>query len=109
DREGTTIARRRRMLRDEVRAAMRPSGVLLIPSFAVERTQEILVDLLELMQAGELPDIPVFIDSPLAMKASAIFKKHAGELENGSDLVEALESRWVRFTETVEQSKAIDR
>ena len=109
DREGATIARRRRMLRDEVRAAMRPSGVLLIPSFAVERTQEILVDLLELMQAGELPDIPVFIDSPLAMKASAIFKKHAGELENGSDLVEALESRWVRFTETVEQSKAIDR
>jgi metallo-beta-lactamase family protein len=109
DRAGTTIERRRRMLRDEVRAAMRPSGVLLIPSFAVERTQELLVDLLELMEAGELPEIPVFIDSPLATKASAIFKKHAGELRNGKDLVEALESRWVRFTESVEESKAIDR
>ncbi|MBM1171019.1 MBL fold metallo-hydrolase [Microvirga arabica] len=109
DRAGTTIERRRRMLRDEVRAAMRPSGVLLIPSFAVERTQELLVDLMELMEAGELPDIPIFIDSPLASKASAIFKRHAGELRNGSDLVQALESRWVRFTESVEQSKAIDR
>jgi metallo-beta-lactamase family protein len=109
DRAGITIERRRRMLRDEVRAAMRPSGVLLIPSFAVERTQELLVDLLELMEAGELPDIPVFIDSPLASKASAIFKQHAEELRNGADLVQALGSRWVRFTESVEQSKAIDR
>jgi len=109
DRAGTTIERRRRMLRDEVRAAMHPSGVLLIPSFAVERTQELLVDLLELMEAGELPEIPIFIDSPLASKASAIFKRHAKGLRNGSDLVQALESRWVRFTETVEQSKAIDR
>jgi metallo-beta-lactamase family protein len=109
DRDGTTIERRRRMLRDEVRAAMHPSGVLLIPSFAVERTQELLVDLMELMEAGELPDIPIFIDSPLASKASAIFKRHARELRNGADLVQALESRWVRFTETVEQSKAIDR
>jgi len=109
DRAGTTIERRRRMLRDEVRVAMRPSGVLLIPSFAVERTQELLVDLLELMEAGELPNIPVFIDSPLATRASAIFKKHAGELRNGHDLVQALESHWVRFTESVEESKAIDR
>lgn len=109
DRAGTTIERRRRMLRDEVRTAQRPGGVLLIPSFAVERTQEILVDLLELMEAGELPEIPVFIDSPLAAKASAVFKKHAAELRNGSDLIQALESNWVRFTESVEQSKAIDR
>ncbi|NBJ10725.1 MBL fold metallo-hydrolase [Microvirga arsenatis] len=109
DRAGTTIERRRRVLRDEVRGAMRPSGVLLIPSFAVERTQELLVDLMELMEAGELPDIPIFIDSPLASKASTIFKRHAGELRNGGDLVQALESRWVRFTETVEQSKSIDR
>jgi metallo-beta-lactamase family protein len=109
DRAGATIERRRRMLRDEVRAAMHPSGVLLIPSFAVERTQELLVDLMELMEAGELPEIPIFIDSPLASKASAIFKRHAKELRNGADLVQALESRWVRFTESVEQSKAIDR
>jgi len=109
DRAGVTIGSRRGMLRDEVLGAMHPGGVLLIPSFAVERTQELLVDLMELVEAGELPDIPVFIDSPLASKASAIFKRHAGDLRNGADLVQALESRWVRFTETVEQSKSIDR
>ncbi|WP_230530157.1 MBL fold metallo-hydrolase [Microvirga roseola] len=109
DRAGITIERRRRMLRDEVKAAIRPSGVLLIPSFAVERAQELLVDLRELMEAGELPNIPVFIDSPLATKATSVFRKHAGELRNGRDLVEALESNWVRFTESVEESKAIDR
>ena len=109
DRAGVTIEKRRKMLRDEVREAMRPSGILLIPSFAVERAQELLVDLHELMEAGELPNIPVFIDSPLATKASAIFKRHADELRNGADLVQALNSRWVGFTETAEQSKAIDR
>jgi metallo-beta-lactamase family protein len=109
DRAGVTIMSRRRLLRDEVRAATRPSGVLLIPSFAVERTQELLVDLLALMEAGELPEIPVFIDSPLASKASAIFQKHAGELRDGDDLVRALRSRWVRFTQSVDESKAIDR
>jgi metallo-beta-lactamase family protein len=109
DRDGVTVEGRRRRLRDEVKAARRPSGVLLIPSFAVERTQELLVDLLDLMESGELPDIPVFIDSPLASRASAIFRRHAGELEGGDDLVRALQSRWVRFTESVEQSKAIDR
>ena len=109
DRAGVTIEKRRKMLRDEVREAMRPSGILLIPSFAVERAQELLVDLHELMEAGELPNIPVFIDSPLATKASSIFKRHAGELRNGGDLIQALNSRWVGFTETVEQSKSIDR
>lgn len=109
DRPTITIEKRRRMLGDEIRAAMRSDGVLLIPSFAVERTQEVLVDILELVQAGALPQIPVFIDSPLASKASAIFKRHAAELRNGNDLVEALESHRVFFTESVEQSKAIDR
>ena len=110
DRAGVTIMSRRRMLRDEVREARKkPSGVLLIPSFAVERTQELLVDLRALMEAGEIPEIPVFIDSPLASRASDIFQRHAGELRDGDDLVRALRSRWVRFTQSVEESKAIDR
>ena len=45
DRQETSTEHRRRRLRDEVRAAAKPSGALLIPSFAVERTQELLVDL----------------------------------------------------------------
>jgi metallo-beta-lactamase family protein len=45
-----------------VKAAARPGGALLIPSFAVEPTQELLVDLIGLMETGDLPRIPVYID-----------------------------------------------
>jgi metallo-beta-lactamase family protein len=109
DREDASPMRRRALLRDEVRAANRASGALLIPSFAVERTQELLVDLATLMEAGDIPSAPIFIDSPLATRASEIFEKHAGEIQEGDALKRALHARQVRFTESVEQSKAIDR
>lgn len=108
-REPVTPEARRHRLRDEVRAAMAARGPLIIPSFAVERTQELLVDLTLLVEGGELPAIPIFIDSPLATRASAIFARHAREIVNGDVLRRAMESAQVRFTETVEQSKAISR
>ncbi len=109
DRQETSVSHRRRQLRNEVRAAIKPNGALLIPSFAVERTQELLIDLISLMDSGELPRIPVFVDSPLATRASEVFERHAGEMEEGSALVRGLHSHHVRFTESVEQSKALDR
>jgi metallo-beta-lactamase family protein len=108
DRIDATPDSRRRLLRDEVKAAARRDGVLLIPSFAVERTQELLVDLIGLMDNGEIPAAPIFVDSPLATRASAAFQSHASELEHGTALVEALRSHHVRFTESAEQSKALD-
>jgi metallo-beta-lactamase family protein len=109
DRQETSPAHRRRLLSQEVRAAQKSGGALLIPSFAVERTQELLVDLVELMDADEISPCLMFIDSPLATKASAIFERHAGDMEEGAALVRALNSHRVRFTESVEQSKALDR
>ena len=109
DRPRTSQAGRRKQLAREVADAAKRRGVLLIPSFAVERTQELLVDLVALMDEGTLPTIPIFIDSPLASRASAIFRAHAGEIEDGDALVRALDAHNVRFTESVEQSKAIDR
>jgi len=61
------------------------------------------------MQAGQVPSAPVFVDSPLATRASAIFERHAKEIEQGDVLRQALNSKELRFTETVEQSKAINR
>ena len=104
----TDEAGRRRILRDEVRAALRPEGVLLIPSFAVERTQELISDLVQLMDEGAIPTIPIHVDSPLATKASEVFKRHAGELERGESLVRGLTSGAVHFTESVEESMALD-
>ena len=109
DRPEVSREQRRSMLGQEVLKAVGQDGPLIIPSFAVERTQELLVDLFMLMQAGTLPSAPIFVDSPLATRASAIFERHAGEIEGGEVLQAALRSRDVRFTETVEQSKAINR
>jgi metallo-beta-lactamase family protein len=108
DREGVNDVRRRGALRAEVKAAVRPDGVLLIPSFAVERTQELLADLVHLMDEGDIPVAPIFIDSPLATRASRVFADHVGDLDNGDLLARALAAKNVRFTESVEQSKALD-
>jgi len=109
DREATEPARRRSLLRQEVERARNVRGVLLIPSFAVERTQELLIDLHQLMRDGDIAKVPVFIDSPLAQRASAIFDDHADEIPLGAVLREAFRSGNVRFTHTAEQSKAIAR
>lgn len=109
DREGASEADRRRLLREAVDAALDPDGALLIPSFAVERTQELLVDLQILIESGDLPAVPIIIDSPLATRATGVFARHAGELDHGEILSRALTSPNIRFTESAEESKALDR
>jgi metallo-beta-lactamase family protein len=100
---------RREILAREVSAAAKKKGALLIPSFAVERTQELVTDLVKLMDEGKVPKANIFIDSPLASKATAIFTRHAGELQHGGDLTRAFTSPHVRSTESVEESKALAR
>ena len=109
DREDASAKRRRALLRDEVQAAMHPNGALLIPSFAVERAQELISDIGRLIAEGELPDIPIYVDSPLATQATKVFARHHRELEEGAVLIKGLRARNLHFTETVEQSKALDR
>jgi metallo-beta-lactamase family protein len=109
DREDASACRRRILLRDEVRAAMHPDGALLIPSFAVERAQELISDIGRLIAEGELPDIPIYVDSPLATRATRVFAAHHRQLEDGAVLMKGLRARNLRFTETTEQSKALDR
>ena len=109
DRADATAIGRRKLLRDEVRAAINPNGVLLIPSFAVERAQELISDLGRLIAEGDLPDIPIYVDSPLATRATKVFAEHHRELEEGAVLLKGLRSRNLHFTETREQSMALDR
>ncbi|MBU9698542.1 MBL fold metallo-hydrolase [Rhodobacteraceae bacterium HSP-20] len=107
DRIEASAGHRRATLRDEVKAAWRDDGVLMIPTFAVERAQELIADLTTLMMAGDIPFCPVHVDSPMATRATAIFRSHARELENGAALVDGLKSHHLHFTETVEQSRAL--
>lgn len=108
DRQDASAAHRRALLCAEVQAAMDPTGVMLIPSFAVERAQELISDLSQLMAEGALPQIPIYVDSPLASKATRIFAKHAAELEGGRVLLAGLQSHNLHFTESVEDSIALD-
>lgn len=100
-------AGRRARLEALVREAYHPGGALLIPAFAVERTQEICWDLVTLMQAGRIPQAPIFVDSPLAIRATEVFLEHSAELENGRSVKRALRSPLLNFTESGEQSRRI--
>jgi metallo-beta-lactamase family protein len=104
-----TAQQRRRILGNEVKSALKRGGNLLIPSFAVERTQELLLDLCALMDRNEIPEAPVFLDSPLAIRATDVFTRHFGELEDVAEGSHPFERRNVHFTASVDESKAIAR
>ncbi|MFH1804505.1 MAG: MBL fold metallo-hydrolase [Pseudomonadota bacterium] len=76
NREDMSTEERREMLAVEVREAMSAGGNLVIPSFAVARTQELMVDLAALFNRGKLPKYDVFVDSPLAQRATSVFSRH---------------------------------
>lgn len=105
---------RRNILRDTILETVRSGGALMIPSFAIERTQEILLELEELFSTGQIPHtIPVFVDSPLAIHITEVYSKFSNYMN--SDAVQTLEKYgglfsfpWLTFTHTVEQSKGIN-
>jgi metallo-beta-lactamase family protein len=107
ERAATTPDARRARLAGEVRDAATRKGALLIPAFAVERTQELIADLIDLMERGEIPAAPIFLDSPLAIRATEVFRNHAESLDPAVDLRRLLNSPQLLFSETVEESKAI--
>ena len=95
-----------------VRATTARGGRLLIPAFAVGRTQEIIYDLHALYRAGEIPEIPVYVDSPLAIDATGVFAMHPEIFDQQEPLVQRAEDvfdfRLVRYTRDVDESKALN-
>jgi metallo-beta-lactamase family protein len=65
-----------RVLAETVRLVADAGGVLLVPSFAVGRTQEVVWQLDRLVEAGQIPALPLFLDSPMASKATDIYRRH---------------------------------
>jgi len=108
DRPATSDDARRLTLLAEVRAALRPDGVLLIPSFAVERAQELIADLTLLMHEGALPEIPIYLDSPLAARATEVFRRHRRTLERDQTLTQGLRAPNLHVTQGIEESKRLD-
>ncbi len=96
-----------------VQEAIAHQAKVIIPSFAVERTQDIIYTLSELNRKGLIPSIPVYIDSPLAISATEIFKRNTDcfDEETKSLLSEGenpLELPGIIYTRTIEESKAIN-
>lgn len=70
------LAKRSHQLKDAIMDTIRTKGVLLIPAFAIERTQLLLYEINHLVENKLIPNIEVFLDSPLAIKASAIMQEY---------------------------------
>jgi metallo-beta-lactamase family protein len=103
ERDQVTIDDRRTLLEAEVRRALAKGGNLIIPVFALERTQELLFDLATLMNRGRLASTTVFIDSPLASRATEVFQRYRHDLEDVGD-AEVFHHPSFHFVETVEAS-----
>jgi len=100
--------------RDVVSMTVGREGKVIIPAFAVGRTQELVYNLNTMMFRGEVPLVPVYIDSPLAVNASDVFKRHPECLDNETrKFVEesrhpALDFKMLTYVRSVEESKALN-
>lgn len=82
-------------------------GTVLVPTFAIGRTQTLLYHLSRLKKAGRIPDLPVFLDSPMAIDATEILIEHAGEHRLTPEATRRMASV-ARFVREVEESKALN-
>ena len=107
--ESTEGARAR--LAAVIRETAAQGGRVLIPAFAVGRTQELVYDLHILAGTGAIPSIPIYIDSPLAIDTTSVFEMHPDLFDHGEDLVRTVHDLFrfelVHYTRDVEESKAL--
>jgi metallo-beta-lactamase family protein len=112
NRDHESVADAKAHLGQVVRETAKRGGRLLVPAFALGRTQELVYDLHELWRDGEIPEIPIFIDSPLALDATTVFKLHANVFDRSEALIQdvpdPLAFPLVRFTRSVEESKQLN-
>lgn len=110
EREDLDDDKRRATLEKDVLAALKAGGNLLIPAFAIERSQELLGDLVYLMARRRLPKAPIYLDSPLAIRATEVFERHLhlmDDTDNGGE--SPFRAPNVHFVQSVEQSQALNR
>lgn len=100
-------------MRDVIKRTVERGGKVIIPSFAVGRTQELVYNLNQMYENNEVPKVPVYVDSPLAVNASDIFRRHEEcfdeemnkRIRTGHP---ALEFSHLTYVKTLEESKALN-
>jgi metallo-beta-lactamase family protein len=96
-----------------INESVKRGGSLVIPSFAVGRTQELLFCIRELEEQGKIPSLPVFVDSPMAIDTTMIFEKRKGDYNLEAKVLELegkniLKTRQIKFCRSTEESKQLD-
>jgi len=100
-------------LAEEINTAVKAGGNVIIPSFALERSQDILYHLNELRISGRIPALKVFLDSPMAIEVTKVFKNHPELYDKEmakriSQHASPFEFPGLQMSKTTEQSKAIN-
>ncbi|HJX30814.1 MAG TPA: MBL fold metallo-hydrolase [Thermodesulfobacteriota bacterium] len=96
-----------------INESVKRGGSLVIPSFAVGRTQELLYCIRELEEQGKIPSLPVYVDSPMAIDATIVFEKRKADYDMESKVLElegkhVLKTRQIKFCRSTEESKQLD-
>lgn len=112
DRNHENRDERKEILRKVITESVGRGGVLLIPAFSLERTQELLFEMNDLVEHHNIPDVKIYVDSPLAIKATEVYrrsdkyfnKETQHIIKSGDDIFQFPR---LYFTETKEESKQI--
>jgi metallo-beta-lactamase family protein len=101
------------MLQKAIMECIRRRGVLMIPAFSLERTQEVLYELNSLVENNHIPHLPIFVDSPLAIRAVEVYRRYEKMFDKESQqLIKSGDDLFkfpgLKYTKTVEESKTIN-
>jgi metallo-beta-lactamase family protein len=113
NRDHESVEGARAQLAQVVRETAARGGRVLIPAFAVGRTQEMIYALHGLAHEGAIPPIPIYVDSPLAIDATTVFEMHPESFDRSEEMVlrakELFQFDLLHYTREVEESKALSR
>lgn len=114
DRTHDPIERMEDELLDVIVRTVKRGGKVVVPSFALERAQEVIYALKQLDEQGRLPEVPVYVDSPLTVKLTDVFRIHPECFDQQTrEILTTGDSPFdfarLRYVSSVEDSKAIDR
>lgn len=111
DRDHESVDGAKARLAQVVRDTAARGGRILIPAFAVGRTQEIIYNLHSLLRESAIPSIPIYVDSPLAIDTTTVFEMHPEAFDQSEDMVRKVKELFdfplVHYTRDVEESKAL--
>src|SRR5438132_1208017 len=95
-----------RMLGEALKLTGDAKGVLLVPSFAIGRTQEIVYELNRLLKAGTIPHLPLYLDSPMAQKASDVYRAYLDYFDDAARALVAARDSIIDYPDAIVTNSA---